>query len=195
MSLDPAVEAALDSGQIATLELIRFDLPGKTAGYHMGGRPYTYNGLVYLPNKFLHMGDETGNLGTEVTARGIVFANVPAVDERDIISQIEAYDYTNAPVIITTLLGAPGTSDVIGILSSSLYEINEVNYSEGEADERGERTTTIEIELEQPGRSARGATHVKRSPEEQNFDNDPSDTSLRYVAVNAQWHEEWGQRG
>lgn len=195
MVLDSAVEDALDSGRIATLQLIRFDLPGKTAGYHMGGRPYTYNGLVYLPNKYLHVGDEMGNLGAEATSRGIVFANVPSLDGRDIINQIESYNYTNAPVIVTTLVGAPESSEVIGILSSSVYEINEVNYSEGEADDRGERTTTIEIELEQPGRSARGATHVKRSPEEQHFDNDPTDTSLRYVAVNAQWKEEWGQRG
>ncbi|RVK26287.1 hypothetical protein [Sinorhizobium meliloti] len=38
--LDPAVESALEAGRLARLDLIRFDLPGKTVGYHRGGRPY-----------------------------------------------------------------------------------------------------------------------------------------------------------
>ncbi|MGH8009634.1 MAG: DUF2163 domain-containing protein, partial [Candidatus Binatia bacterium] len=47
-SLDPAVKALIDKGDIVRLDLIRFDLPGRSVGYHRGGRPYTYNGLRYL---------------------------------------------------------------------------------------------------------------------------------------------------
>ncbi|MDX0057956.1 hypothetical protein GOC19_16105 [Sinorhizobium meliloti] len=64
--LDPAVEAALESGQIALLDLIRFDLPGKTVGYHRGGRPYTFNRLVYFPNRWLLIGNMSSAVGTEV---------------------------------------------------------------------------------------------------------------------------------
>lgn len=194
MSLDPAVEAALESGQIATLDLIRFDLPGKAVGYHMGGRPYTYNGLVYLPNRWLQMGEMRGDLGVAVSAREIVFANIPTEDPDDAIAQLELYNYTNAPVIIAHLSGLPNSNTVLGILASSIYEINDVRYEEGAADENGERTLTVIIELEPPGRSARGETLVMRAQEEQQFDNLATDTCLEYASVVQTIPVEWGQR-
>src|SRR5690606_34726705 len=105
MSLDVDVEAALDTGHITTLDLVRFDLPGKPVGYHMGGRPYTYNGLVYLPNRWFQMGEMRGSLGVDVTTRELVFADIPTEDPDDAIAQIELYDYVNAPVIIAHLSG------------------------------------------------------------------------------------------
>ena len=194
MSLDPAVEAALDSGQIRRLDLIRFDLPGKSVGYHRGGRPYTYNGLVYHPNRWLQTGGMNSALGVAVTTRTIVFSNVPTANPDDAIATLESYAYQNAPVIIAHLAGDPVTDEVLGILDSSIYEIDQVSYQKGAAGENGERTLTISIDLQPPGRSARGATLVKRSPSEQNFYNSATDTSLEYVAVNAQWPLEWGQR-
>lgn len=194
MALDPAVDAALESGQIATLDLIRFDLPGKAVGYHMGGRPYTYNGLVYLPNRWLQMGEMRGDLGVAVSAREIVFANIPTEDPDDAIAQLELYNYTNAPVIIAHLSGLPNSNTVLGILASSIYEINDVRYEEGAADENGERTLTIIIELEPPGRSARGETLVMRAQEEQQFDNLATDTCLEYASVVQTVPVEWGQR-
>jgi len=194
MVLDPAVEAALESGQIATLDLIRFDLPGKTVGYHMGGRPFSYNGLLYLPNRFLQMGDAFGNLGNEVTSREIVFSDIPVDDENDAIARLEEFQYTNAPVIITNLCGVPGSSEVLGILASSIYEINEVRYDKAAADDAGERLLTITIDLEPPGRSARGSTLVKRALQEQQFDNDASDTALEYASIVQTVPVEWGQR-
>ncbi|TKT79965.1 hypothetical protein [Aquamicrobium sp. LC103] len=194
MSLDPAVQDQLDSGQIARLDLIRFDLPGKSVGYHRGGRPYTYNGLTYLPNRWLQIGSMTSALGVAVTTRTIVFSNVPVENPDDAIAKIELYDYQNVPVIISHLAGEPGTNNVLGILASSIYEIDQVRYQKGAMGANGERSLTLEIDLQPPGRSARGATLVKVSPAEQNFDNDPTDTSLEYVAVNASWPQEWGQR-
>lgn len=193
MSLDPDVEAAIDRGQIAHLDLIRFDLPGKTVGYHMGGRPYTYNGLIYLPNRWLQMGEMRGDLGVAASAREIAFSNIPTEDPNDAIAKLELYNYTNAPVIISHLIGHPNSNTVVGILASSIYEINDVRYEEGAADDNGEATLTIIIELEPPGRSARGQTLVKRAQQEQQFDNLETDTCLEYASTVQTVPVEWGQ--
>jgi hypothetical protein len=194
MSLAPAVEDLLDEGQLARLDLIRFDLPGRTVGYHRGGRPYAHNGLVYLPNRWLDMGDMSQALGVAVTTRTIRFSNVPTDNPDDAIAAIESYNYINAPVIITHLAGDPETDEVVGILASSIYEIDQVRYVKGAVNDAGERSVTLEIDLQPPGRSARGATHVKRSLAEQQFDNDPTDTFFEYASTVATVPEEWGQR-
>lgn len=193
MSLDPVVAAQIEKGRIARLDLIRFDLPGKTVGYHRGGRPYVYNGLTYLPNRFLDIGSMTSAVGTAVTTRTITFSNIPVTDPEDAIARIEEFDYQNSPCIIAHLCGVPNTSEVLGILASSIYEIDQVRYNKG-AVSGSERTLTMEIDLQPPGRSARGSTGVKRSIAEQQFDNSPTDTGLEYVATNASIPEEWGQR-
>jgi hypothetical protein len=193
MSLDPAVEDAVESGQIARIDLIRFDLPGKTVGYHRGGRPFTYNGLTYLPNRWLQAGEMDGELGPEVTARTIVFSDVPTDDPDDAVAELESYAYTNAPVITSHLCVDPETGDVLGVLASSLYEINDVNYKRSAAGDDGTRTLTITIELEPPGRSARGSTGIKRSAAEQNFDNEATDTAFEYVGVNVNWPMRWSR--
>lgn len=195
MSLDIAVEDLLETGQIKRLDLIRFDLPGKTVGYHRGGRPYTYNGLQYLPNRFLETGEMNQALGVSVTSRTIVFSNIPTANQDDAIARIEEFDYPNAPVIITHLAGDPATDEVVGILASSIYEINEVRYRKSEADANGVRRLTLEIDLEPPGRSARGATKVMRAEAEQQFDNDPADTCLEYASTVQTEPVEWGQTG
>ncbi|MCQ1766122.1 DUF2163 domain-containing protein [Neorhizobium galegae] len=193
MSLDPAVEAVIEEGRFAVLDLIRFDLPGKSAGYHRGGRPFTYNGLVYLPNRFLQAGNTVSALGTAVTTRTIVFSNIPVANPDDAVAQIEAFNYQNSPVIIAHLAGTPDTNEVLGILASTVYEIDLVRYNEG-AISGSERSLTLSIDLQPPGRSARGSTGVKRSMKEQQFDNLATDTGLEYVATNATIPEEWGQR-
>ncbi|MDX0258967.1 DUF2163 domain-containing protein [Sinorhizobium meliloti] len=190
--LDPAVEAAVESGQIALLDLIRFDLPGKTVGYHRGGRPYTFNGLVYFPNRWLQIGNMSSAVGIAVPTRTIEFSNIPVGNPDDAIAMIEQYDYQNSPVIISHLAGEPNTSNALGILASSIYEIDQVRYNEG-AVSGSERTLTMMIDLQPPGRSARGSTGVKRSQAEQQFDNSPTDTGLEHVATNATIPEEWGQ--
>ncbi|MBA8799140.1 hypothetical protein FHW77_002859 [Agrobacterium sp. RC10-4-1] len=193
MSLDPVVAAQIEKGRIARLDLIRFDLPGKTVGYHRGGRPYVYNGLTYLPNRFLDIGSMTSAVGTAVTTRTITFSDIPVTDPDDAVAKIEEFDYQNSPVIIAHLCGVPNTNEVLGILASSIYEIDQVRYNKG-AVSGSERTLTMEIDLQPPGRSARGSTGVKRSIAEQQFDNSPTDTGLEYVATNASIPEEWGQR-
>lgn len=192
-ALDIAVEDLLDTGQYVRLDLIRFDLPGKTVGYHRGGRPYTYNGLTYLPNRFLMIGEQHHALGAAVTSRTIEFSDVPTTDVNDAIGSIEQFDYPNAPVIITHLIGDPLTDSVAGILASSLYEINDVRYRKSQADEAGSRTLTLEIDLEPPGRSARGATKVRRAQAEQQFDNLATDTCLEYASVVSTVQFEFGQ--
>lgn len=193
MSLDPVVAAQIEKGRMARLDLIRFDLPGKTVGYHRGGRSYAYNGLVYLPNRFLDIGSMTSAVGTAVTTRTITFSDIPVTDPDDAVARIEEFDYQNSPVIIAHLCGVPNTNEVLGILASSIYEIDQVRYNKG-AVSGSERTLTMEIDLQPPGRSARGSTGVKRSIAEQQFDNSPTDTGLEYVATNASIPEEWGQR-
>lgn len=191
--LDPSVETAVDKGRIARLDLVRFDLPGlPPKGYHMGGRPFTHNGLTYLPNRFLKMGSMTGALGIAVTTRTIIFSNIPVANPDDAIAKIEEFNYQNAPVIIAHLCGDPDTDQVLGILASSIYEIDQVRYNEG-ALKGNERSLTMSIDLQPPGRSARGSTGVKRSTAEHQFDNSPTDTTMEYVATNASIPEEWGQ--
>ncbi|UXT56963.1 DUF2163 domain-containing protein [Agrobacterium fabrum] len=193
MSLDPAVIAQLESGHIVRLDVIRFDLPGKTVAYHRGGRPWTYNGITYLPNRWLEMGEAISAVGVSVTTRTITFSNTPVENPEDAIARIEEFDYQNSPVIITHLCGVEDSSNVLGILASSLYEIDQVRYNRG-AVNGTERFLTMEIDLQPPGRSARASTGLKRSTKEQQFDNDATDTGLEYVATNATIPEEWGQR-
>jgi hypothetical protein len=191
--LSPEADALIESGEFAVLDLIRFDLPGKTVGYHRGGRPYTYNGLTYLPNRFLEPGDLTSAVGVAVTTRSIVFSDIPVADPADAVAHIEQYQYTNAPVIITHLAGVPKTNDVAGILVSNVYEIDRVFFNDDALDSNGSGLLTMTIELQPPGRSARGQTLVKRSQQEQQFDNDETDTGLEYVATVGTIPEEWGQ--
>ncbi len=194
MSLDPAVEAQLDSGNISRLDLIRFDLPGKIVGYHRGGRPFTYNGLKYLPNRYLSFGGATAAIGVSVTTRTLTFSNVPTSNPDDVIANIESYNYLNAPVIISHLLGIPNTNEVLGVLFSSIYEIDSVRFKKGAAGEDGTRSLTLEIDLQPPGRSARGSTLVRRSQAEQQYDNLATDTCLEYASAVATDVLEWGQR-
>ncbi|MCO6050833.1 DUF2163 domain-containing protein [Mesorhizobium sp. RP14(2022)] len=194
MPLDSATKAQIETGKIARLDLIRFDLPGKSVGYHRGGRPYTYNGLVYLPNRWLSAGNMASALGVAVTTRTITFSNIPVSNPDDAIAAIELYNYVNAPVIITHLAGDPETDQVLGVLASSLYEIDQVRYEKGAMAANGERSLNMRIDLEPPGRSARGSTLVKCSQEEQQFDNSAADTCLEYASTNASIPEEWGQR-
>ncbi len=191
--LSPEVEAIVESGEFAGLDLIRFDLPGKTVGYHRGGRPFTYNGLKYLPNRFLQGGDINSAVGVAVTTRTIVFSNIPVTDPDDAIAKIEQYDYPNSPVIITHLAGVPDTNEVVGILVSNIYEIDRVSFNDDALDANGSGMLTLTIELQPPGRSARGQTLIKRSTAEQQFDNDETDTGLEYVATIGTVPEEWGQ--
>jgi len=194
VSLAPAVQALVDGGQFVRLDLIRFDLPGKTVGYHRGGRPFTYNGLKYLPNRWLAPGSFSSAVGTAVGKRTITFSYAPTVNADDAIAQIRTYNYLNAPVIITALAGDPKTDQVAGILTSSIYQIDSVRFPRGAADKNGNRALTVLIDLQPPGRSARGKTLIKVSSADQNFDNDPADTSLEFVATNATIAEEWGQQ-
>lgn len=194
MSLAPIVSALVNKGKIARLDLIRFDLPGKIVGYHRGGRPYTYNGLRYLPNRYLNFGSMNSALGVAVTTRNIKFSNVPTSNPDDAIAKIEQYDYLNAPVIISHLAGDPETDQVLGVLVSYIYEIDSIKFSKGAMQADGTRSVTLSIDLQPQGRSARGATLVRRSMAEQQFDSDPNDTCLEYASVIATDTVEWGQR-
>lgn len=191
--LSPEVEALVDSGKLVVLDLIRFDLPGKTVGYHRGGRPFTYNGLKYLPNRFLDPGDLNSAVGIAVTTRTVVFSDIPVTDPDDAVAKIEQYDYPNSPVVITHIAGVPNSDDVAGILVSNIYEINRVSFNEDALDAKGSGLLTLTIELEPPGRSARGQTLIKRSQQDHQFDNDETDTGLEYVATVGTIPEEWGQ--
>lgn len=193
-SLDPAVKSLIDKGSLVRLDLIRFDLPGRSVGYHRGGRSFTFNGLVYKPNRFLRLDDMTSAVGNGSTVRTAGFSNIPTDDPDDLIAKIEQFDYLNAPVVISHLAGIRDTNEVVGILVSYIYEIDKVSFSKGGQKEDGTSSLNIEIDLEPPGRSARGATLVRRSQSEQQFDNDPNDTCFEYASVTATDVEEWGQR-
>lgn len=193
-SLDPAVKSLVDAGNLARLDLIRFDFPGRSVGYHRGARSFTYNGLKYLPNRFLDPGAMNSAIGASVTTRTIRFSNIPTTNPEDLIAKIEELNYLNAPVIISHLAGVRNTNDVVGVMVSYVYEIDRVTFPKSAVQKDGTRTLNIKIDLQPPGRSARGATLVRRSLAEQQFDNDPNDTSLEYASVTGTDVEEWGQR-
>lgn len=194
VSLDPAVSAQLDEGAVAILPLVKFDLPGKTVGYHFGGRGLNYSGQFYKPNRWLSPDSFSEALGNDVTARTLTFSNVPTDDADDAIAQLESYNYLNAPVTISYLCGDPETDTILGVLTTHFFEINQVTYRKPAVDGDGTRSVTIDIELEPVGRRVRDVTHAKRSLDEQQFDNLATDTFFEYVATSPEWAEEWGQR-
>lgn len=193
MSLDPAVEARVEDGRIVILPLVRFDIPGNPAGYHFGGRDFTWNGFTYKPNKYLDPGSFSGSLGNAVTKQTLTFSGVPTDDPNDLIAKLETLPYLNAPVIITFLCGDPETDEVLGILISHLYEIDKVTYEIGGYDDKGQRVVNVKIDIEPPGRTLRDQTYAKRSQMEQQLDNNPDDTFFEYAATNDEIPEEWGQ--
>ncbi len=193
MSLDPSVQALLDRGDLVAIMLVRFDLPGRVVGYHTGGRPHTWNGLTYRPNRFLEPVTMRGGLGPGVSELVLAFSGVPTPDAEETITRIEDYAYRNAPAIVTWLAGVPETNAVAGILYSSIYEIADVAYIKSPMDQAGARSLTIRVRLEPPGRSERNASHVVRSQEEQRFDNDAADTAFEYVSTTEAITRQWGQ--
>lgn len=178
MVLSVAVTDQLDKGLLSYVHLIKFDLPGKVVSYVHAPRPLVWDGVTYLPNRYLDMADYDAQLGNSVTDRVISFSNVPTSNSDDAIAALETYDYPNAPVTITTLLGAPGTNEPLGLLSSSTYEIDSVSYPVSAMDENGERTVTVQITLQPPGRTARDSTQYMRTAEEQAFHNSATDTAI-----------------
>lgn len=194
VSLDPAVEAILDEGAVTILPLVKFDLPGLTVGYHFGGRDLTYSGQTYKPNRWLSPDSFSEALGNEITGRTLTFSDVPTDDVGDAIAAIEDYDYLNAPVTISYLCGDPSTDEILGILATHFFEINQVSYRKQAISSDGIRTVTIDIEIEPVGRRIRDVTHAKRSLDEQQFDNSDTDTFFEYVATSPEWSVEWGQR-
>jgi hypothetical protein len=194
VALAPAVDAALTDGNMRILALVKIDLPGKTVGYHMGGRPHVEGGLTYLPNRFMDAGGFTSGLGNQIGEVMLTFSNVPTADLNDAIASIEAYDYLNAPVTVSFLAGNSDTGEVLGVMVTNFYEIEHVEFVAGALDANGFASLTLEITLETLARRQRDQTHIKRSPEDQKRHNLASDTGFDYAATSPQWSEEWGQR-
>lgn len=192
--LGTAVEGALDEGFFHRLKLIRFDLPSGPVGYHNGGRPFTYNGLTYQPNRYLDPGSLEISLGMSVTKRTVRFSNVPTADPSDSIAQLEALNYPNRTVVISTLLGDPATQEPLGVLISQVYEIDSATYPVSEMDEDGQRTLNVLIDLEPPSRATRDKTLAVRSLQEHQFDNAADDTFLAQASTRVTVQREWGQR-
>lgn len=193
MSLDPDVQAQVDDGRILPFVLIRFIIPDHDVGYHMGGRNLIWGDFLYKPNRFLDPGSFAGTLGNAVTRQTITFSDVPTDDADDAIAILETLDYLNAPVIITFLAANPETDEILGVLVSHLYEIDRVVYDKSAVDGTGERSVTVSIDLEPPGRSVRDQTCAKRSLDDQQFDNLATDTCFEHAATNDDIPEEWGQ--
>jgi hypothetical protein len=200
VSLDTDVANQVDSGAIKVIPLIKIELPGKgetpdkTVGYHIGGRPFTYSGQEYLPNRFLNSDGLMAALGNQISSVMISFSDVPTNNADDAIAAIESYDYINAAVTVSYLCGDPETDEVRGVLVTHFYEINDVEFLTGAIDENGIATVTLDIELETLSRRYRDQTYVKRSAEDQARHNSATDTAFEYVATSPTWPEEWGQR-
>jgi len=194
IALPSAVTDLLNAGMVGkTSYLILFELPGETVGYVNGPRPITYNSVTYKPNRFLSPLGSDSSLGFSVPTKTVQFSNVPTADADDAIALIEDYDYQNAPVLISTLITDPDTGEIAGVAESARYEIASVDFETGAANEQGERELTLTIELDPPGRAAREQTGVRRSLQEQQFDNDATDTGLEYIGTNGEFVERWGR--
>lgn len=193
IALSTEVQALLDEGQIGSAYLILFELPGKTVAYVRGPRPVNYNGVDYLPNRFLSPLGSDSTLGFSVPTKTVQFSNVPTSDADDAIASIESYDYQNAPVIISTLIKDPETGEIAGVAESASYEVASVEFTTSAENENGERELTLTIMLDPPGRAAREQTGVRRTLQEQQFDNDATDTGLEFIGTNGEWAERWGR--
>ncbi|WP_425087765.1 DUF2163 domain-containing protein [Stappia sp.] len=193
-ALDTAVAAQVDGGSIKVIPLVKIDLPGKSVGYHTGGRPFTYSGFTYLPNRYLSSEGFSGALGNQISEVTLTFSNVPTDNPDDAIASIESYDYINAPVTVSFLAGDPETDEALGVLVTQFYEINDVKFEVGALDENGIATITVMISLETLSRRYRDQTYAKRSAEDQQRHNSATDTAYEYVATSPDWPEEWGQR-
>lgn len=192
--LTPAVNNQLNKGH-HILPLVKFEIPGNTVGYYVGPRKFEYQGFVYQPNKFLEMDDLIETLSIDLGERELLFSNVPV--SGDPINDIEALDYTNAPVTVSRLiidpkLGLPEA--VIGVGETSFHKINEAGFTEGAVGEDGCSTLTMKITLGSLGVAGRDKTHAVRSDEEQRFDNNPIDTFLGGVSTVHTITREFGQR-
>jgi limonene-1,2-epoxide hydrolase len=194
VDLESSVAAQVDGGAIKVIPLVRFDLPGKTVGYHTGGRPFTYGGLEYFPNRFLSGDGLSGALGNQITDITLQFSGVPTDNADDAIASIEEYDYLNAPVTISFLAGDPETDEVLGVLVTQFYEVNEVDFDTSAIGADGQATISLTVNLETLARRYRDQTYAKRSEADQVRHNSTTDTALRYVATSPEWVEEWGQR-
>lgn len=193
VSLNSAVSAQLEDGDLRILPLVKFELPEVTVGYHFGGRDFVYGGVTYRPNKWLAPDAFDNALGNDITRRTLIFSGVQTEDHDDIIAGIEEYSYLNAPVTVSYLAGDPTTGEVPGILSTQYYEIDSVEVEKGAIDDDGARLVTVKIDIQPPQRRYRDQTYAKASNAEQQFDNDADDTFFEYAATSKEWAEEWGQ--
>lgn len=193
VSLDPAVSAQLDEGAVAILPLVKFTFPEMVYGCHFGGRNLDYSGVSYKPNRWLDPDSFSEALGNDVTARTLTFSNVPTEDADDAIGKLETLTYTNAPVTISYLLGDPETDEILGVLATHFFEINQVSYRKQAIQPDGTRTVTVDVEIEPVGRRVRDVTHAKRSDAEQKFDNDATDEGFKYIATSPSFPYQWGQ--
>lgn len=193
VNLPTEAQALYDQGWVGEAYLIRFDLPGKTVGYVHGPRAVEFNGLTYMPNRYLAPLSGISSLGYSVSSRTVLFANVPTVNPDDAIAAIEQYDYSNAPCSITTLAVDPETGEIAGAVETSAFEVASVKYQDEAIDDEAKRALTLPIKLDAPGRAIREQTAATSGQEEQQFDNDPADTSGRFLGTVGEWVIEWGR--
>lgn len=193
-ALDTAVQDQVDDGRVVIVPLIKFEIPDHTVGYWKGGRDFTWDGFLYKANRCLDLSSLDGQLGSEVTKRTIGFSDVPTTDPDDVIATIESYDYISSTVILAYLLGDPDTDEILGDLTSQVYQIDKLTHTKSAPDDRGMRTVSLSIDLEPTGRTFRNQTYAKRSTDDQQFDNLATDTAFEYAAVVKDIPVEWGQR-
>lgn len=193
MTLSPQVQAQLESGAIKVVPLVKIDLPGKTVAYSYGGRDLDYAGVTYKATKWLQADSFEGSLGNNISSRTLVFSGVEqsgAVD--DVIANVTDYNYLNAPVTLSYICGVPETDEVLGLLKTDVYEIDDLYFDTSKENE-GKRELILSIEIEPLGRRVRNRTFAKRSHDEQQYDNLATDTAYKRAATNAEISEEWGQ--
>lgn len=199
-SLDPALQAKIDDGEIKVIPLVRIDLTGNGAtpdaivGYHTGGRPFTWSGLTYLPNRFMDPDGLSEGLGNEIAELSLKFSNVPTADPDDAIAQIENYNYMRAPVVLSYLGGDPKTDQALGVLVTRFYRIADVEFVKSRIDQDGNRTVSLDIKLQSRAARVKDTTYAKAGTADQQYHNDATDTIYEYVAVAAEWAVEFGQR-
>jgi hypothetical protein len=199
-SLDPTLQAQVDSGELRILPLVRFELTGSgetpdtVVGYHPGGRPFTWSGLTYKPNRFLAPEGLSEGLGNEIAELSLKFSKVPTDNADDAIASIENFNYIGAPVTIAYLGGDPTTDQVHGVLLTRFYRIADVRFAKGKVEKNGVRTVSLDITLKSRAARLKDITHAKASTADQQHHNDATDTFYDYVGTAAEWPVEFGQR-
>jgi len=190
-TLSPEVIDQL-KGQFGILPVVLFQLQDRQAAYYNGPRPLTWNGVEYLPTKFLEVEPLAETLEDETAELTITFSGIPE-EGQTLAERLSELHYSGAPVTISRLVVNIDTDEIVGVAQTSFHEVYDV-LLEQEDDGESEIISKIEIVVRSPGFIGRRQTNTLRSEVEHKADFAADDTFYKDATEVVTVQREWGQR-